>query len=75
MGTDFAVGDKVRVREGNGLFSGRTGIIIKDGGKQNLGFRKLGESEYNTWLQQWVVKFNDTGEETNLPEGSLEQIA
>jgi hypothetical protein len=74
MDANFVVGDKVRISKDNGMV-GKTGVIIKDGGRTNLGFRKLGEGEYNTWLQQWVVKINDTGDELNLFEGSLEKIS
>ncbi len=73
MGTNFAVGDKVRILESHG-FDGKTGVIIKDGGLQNLGFRKLGEDKYNTWLQQWIVKLDDTGNEVPFFEGALEKI-
>ena len=73
MGTNFTVGDRVRILEGNG-FDGKTGVIIKDGGLQNLGFRKLGEDKYNTWLQQWIVKLDDTSDEVPFFEGALETI-
>ena len=71
MGIKFAVGDKVRILKDNSLV-GKTGVIIKDGGKLNLGYRKLGENKYNTFLQQWVIKLDDTGDEVSLLEGSLE---
>ncbi len=73
MGTDFAVGDKVKILEGHG-FDGKTGVIIKDGGLQNLGVRKLGEGKYNTYLKQWIVKLDDTGDEVAFFEGMLEKI-
>ena len=70
MGTDFAVGDKVRILEGN-ILAGKAGVIIKDGGSQNLGYRKPGEAKYNTFIQQWLVKIDDTGDEILFSEGSL----
>ena len=73
MGTNFAVGDKVRNTRDD-KFIGRTGIIIMDGGLQNLGFRKIGEYKYGTSLQQWVVKLDDTSEEISFFEGALEKI-
>ncbi len=74
MGTKFCMGDKVRILEGND-FDNETGIIIKDGGFQNLGVRKLGESKYNTSLHQWIVKLDSTGSEVPFFDGALEKIA
>jgi len=73
METNFAVGNKVRILEGN-PFAGKTGVIIRDAAPMNLGVRKLGESEYDTWLKQWLVKLDDTGEEILFTEGALEKI-
>lgn len=79
MGTNFAVSDKVRILEGHiGVsikLAGKTGVIIKDGGRQNLGFRKPGEPKYNTFIQQWLVTLDDTGDAVLFPEGSLEKIS
>ena len=72
MGTNFAVGDKVRILESHG-FDGKTGVIIKDGGFQKGGSRKIGE-EYKNWLHQWVVKLDDTGDEVAFFDGALEKI-
>jgi hypothetical protein len=73
METNFAVGDKVKIVRGLEECVGKTGIIIKDGGFQKGGSRKLGE-EYKNWLHQWVVKLDDTGEELAFFDGSLEKI-
>ena len=72
MGTNFAVGDKLRILEGY-VFDGKTGVIIKDGGLQNLGFRKLGEGKYSNSLQMWIVKLDDIGDEVSFPEGALKK--
>ncbi len=74
MGTNFAMGDKVRILEGN-ILAGKTGVIIKDGGSPHLGFRKPGEAIPKADIQQWLVKLDDTGDEVLFPEGSLEKIS
>ena len=76
MKSTFSVGDKVKIvgKISDDTLIGKTGVIIKDGGLQNLGFRKLGEDKYNTWLQQWIVKLDDTGNEVPFFEGALGKI-
>ncbi|MFC2047680.1 hypothetical protein ACFLTK_05375 [Chloroflexota bacterium] len=81
METNFSVGDKVRmvgkIAEDE-IYFGKTGVIIKDAGVQNMGFRELGkaigESKGNKPLKQWLVKLDDTGTEMPFFEGSLEKI-
>ena len=75
MGTNFAVGDKVKIvgKIADEKFIGHTGKIISDGGFQKGGYRKIGEG-YKNWLHQWVVKLCDTGEEVLFSDGSLEKI-
>ena len=78
MGTNFAVRDKVRIvgEIAGDEFIGRTGVIIKDGGRSNEpGVRKLGESfEDNTGPQQWLVKLDDTGKEIRFYEVNLKKL-
>ncbi|MBA7696427.1 hypothetical protein ES703_105075 [subsurface metagenome] len=78
MGTNFAVGDKVRIvgEIAGDEFIGRTGVIIKDGGRSNEpGVRKLYEGwKLKTGPQQWIVKLDDTGNEVAFFEGALEKI-
>jgi len=75
MGTNFAKDDKVRIvgKIASDEFIEKTGVIIRDGGFKKGGFRKLGE-ELKDWLHQWVVKLDDTGEEQDFFDGSLEKI-
>ena len=75
MEINFAVHDKVRIvgKIAGDEFIKKTGVIIRDGGFQKGGVRKLGE-EYKNWLHQWVVKLDDTGEEVAFFDGSLENI-
>ena len=75
MGTNFNVGDKVKIvgRIADDKFIGKTGVIIKDGGFQQGGFRRIGEESKNS-LHQWIEKLDDTGDELPFFDGSLEKI-
>ena len=76
MESTFAVGVKVKIL---GRFrdelKGQTGVIIKDAGFMNkIGTRKLGETWGKSCEKQWLVKLDNTGEESQFPEVTLEII-
>ena len=73
MGTNFAVGDKVRILEGNG-FDGETGEINRDAGFLMGGTRKLNEGYKKPLLHFWLVMLDDTAKLERFPEGALEKI-